>query len=158
MSLPPITKAILTVAIILALLPVAFYIRKAYEPFASLGEPEPPELTVARDSCNLKIKKDESLRGCALEVAEKSLEARQAAIIAEKWLRIEIEHFPDETTLREAFNLAKNQIYPKLQDPQREKETYELILAQAGTSTLKEDVKKELLRFEFTISTKATSS
>lgn len=138
-----LTKAVLTLVLIIVLLFIPTKLYGAYKSLQSLGQPENGTLIQLKDDCTNKIDSNQDSGRCALDIAEKSVSAGESPLIAESWLRKQIDGTQDETILKEAFDFAKNKLYPAMKNPLSEKQTYELIASKTTSSDFKTQLKNE---------------
>lgn len=133
--------AVLAVILILVLLFVPAKIKDVYNIFMGIGtEQEPSELTKLRAECTKLVDNNEPIDRCALEVAEKTLEAKEDVIIAEKWLRIQIEKGSSDY-LKECLEFAKTKLYQTfLKDYKSAIETYSLIVSKSNDESFNSQI------------------
>jgi hypothetical protein len=129
LTLNSVVKMIL-VLVIAILLIMAFInpITKVYKSFTSLGKSESNELYLEKQACTEKIDSGKDINDCALVVAGLSLK-EEAPIVAESWLRKQIELTNDQTLLGDCFIFARDELYPESKDWAGAMETYDLLYA-----------------------------
>lgn len=137
-------------ALYLAFFPL---IKKQVNIFMGFGEEEPEALTKLKEACNEK-----QTSGCALEVARKTLEAGENPLVAESWLRKEIEFTDNEAMLRECFEFTKDTLLPLMNnDPEIGGVIYGMLKRKATSESFKQEIDVELgEQVTFKLHTEAT--
>ena len=126
MEMQFMVKMILVIVVVLVLLAIPANIQKVSKIFGSLGE-ESDKMVKLRALCNQRYDDKEDLQGCGLDMAIATLEAGEVPIIAESWLRKEIELTRSTKILEECFNFARDTLYPSSKDWVGAIETYNLL-------------------------------